>query len=90
MPTGLLLRLGAGGFLRGKFVMSSDTAKIQRLTGQCLCGAVRYSVANEFLYAANCHCSNCRRATGSAFKPFAGIERSKLSLVEGKNSLIPS
>src|SRR5471030_3280642 len=24
LPTGLLLRLGAGGFLRGKFVMSSD------------------------------------------------------------------
>ena len=31
------------------------------------------------LYAANCHCSGCRRATGSAFKPFAGIERDKLA-----------
>jgi hypothetical protein len=50
------------------------------LTGSCLCGAVRYRVADEFRYAQNCHCSDCRRATGAAFKPFAGIERAKLSL----------
>jgi hypothetical protein len=44
------------------------------LAGRCECGAVRYKVADAFLYAANCHCSNCRAATGSAFKSFAGIE----------------
>ncbi len=57
------------------------------LTGKCLCGAVQYAVADEFLYAQNCHCSNCRRATGSAFKPFAGIERSKIRLEHGAQSL---
>jgi hypothetical protein len=36
----------------------------------------------------NCHCSNCRRATGSAFKPFAGIERGKLRLAKGADSLM--
>ena len=45
------------------------------LTGRCYCGAVEYRVPDEFLYAMNCHCSNCRRTTGAAFKPFAGIER---------------
>lgn len=34
------------------------------LTGKCLCGDVRYEVIDSFLYAQNCHCSNCRRATG--------------------------
>src|SRR5215813_4763558 len=29
-------------------------------------------MADEFRSAMNCHCSNCRRTTGSAFKPFAG------------------
>lgn len=58
------------------------------LTGKCLCGAVHYAVADEFVYAANCHCSNCRRATGSAFKPFAGIERNKLRITEGENNLM--
>ena len=50
--------------------------------------AVQYSVADAFLYAMNCHCSNCRRTTGSAFKPFAGIERGKLSLTQGQNDLL--
>ena len=58
------------------------------LTGKCFCGAVQYSVADEFVYAMNCHCSNCRRTTGSAFKPFAGIESEKLRLLEGGESLL--
>src|SRR5947208_13457213 len=58
------------------------------LSGKCECGAVRYEVADEFLYAGNCHCSNCRAATGSAFKPFAGIERAKLEVLEGAQTLL--
>ena len=58
------------------------------LNGKCECGAVRYRVADEFRYAANCHCSNCRASTGSAFKPFAGIERGKLQLTEGADKLL--
>ena len=58
------------------------------LNGRCECRAVQYRVADEFLYAANCHCSNCRAGTGSAFKPFAGIERDKLRVVEGSDLLL--
>ena len=58
------------------------------LAGKCFCGAVAYAVANEFRYAMNCHCSNCRRTTGAAFKPFAGIERAKLAIVEGADNLL--
>ncbi|MER8420838.1 GFA family protein [Mesorhizobium sp. M1329] len=54
----------------------------------CLCGAVQYAVADAFVYAANCHCSNCRRTTGSAFKPLAGIERDRLSLASGEDNLM--
>jgi hypothetical protein len=58
------------------------------LNGKCECGAVRYRVADAFRYAANCHCSNCRASTGSAFKPFAGIERDKLEVTDGANKLL--
>jgi hypothetical protein len=58
------------------------------LAGKCECGAVRYSVVDEFLYASNCHCSRCRAATGSAFKPFAGIEREKLEITNGADGLL--
>ncbi len=65
--------------------MSSDE---RVLRGRCECGTVRHTVADAFLYAANCHCSQCRAATGSAFKAFAGIEREKLELTEGQDSLL--
>jgi len=58
----------------------------RRLTGRCFCGAVHYAVADQFVYAANCHCSNCRRTTGSAFKPFAGIEREKFVVTKGEEA----
>ncbi|MBP2561572.1 hypothetical protein J2T08_002491 [Neorhizobium galegae] len=59
-----------------------------RLTGKCYCGAVAYEVEDAFVYAANCHCSNCRRTTGSAFKPFAGIERQKFTVVKDGDGLL--
>ena len=58
------------------------------LHGRCECRAVSYRVPDEFRYAANCHCSNCRAGTGSAFKPFAGIEREKLEVVAGADTLL--
>lgn len=58
------------------------------LRGQCLCGAVRYAVTNAFRYAFICHCSQCRRATGSAFKPFAGIESEALRIMAGERQVM--
>jgi hypothetical protein len=60
----------------------------RRLSGKCFCGAVEYEVADEFEYSAYCHCSNCRRTTGSAFKPFAGIRRAKFKLIRGDTQLL--
>jgi hypothetical protein len=69
--------------------MSSERNPNDRvLGGSCECGTVRYRVADAFLYAANCHCSQCRAATGSAFKAFAGIGRDKFELVAGSDRLL--
>jgi hypothetical protein len=66
--------------------VSQDEGRM--LTGRCGCSAVEYRVSDEFRYAGNCHCSRCRAATGSAFKPFAGIEREKLELTRGGEELL--
>ena len=66
----------------------SEKSNARMLAGECLCRAVRYAVADAFEYALNCHCSNCRRTTGSAFKPFAGIARERLSLVSGHDNVM--
>jgi hypothetical protein len=40
-----------------------------KYSGQCLCGDIQYSVDIEPLFAANCHCKDCQRTSGSAFIP---------------------
>ena len=59
-----------------------------RLRGECLCRRVGYEVDDAFEYALNCHCSNCRRATGAAFKPFAGIRMEHLAVVRGRDEVM--
>ena len=44
-----------------------------RLTGGCLCGALRYEAEGEPLYAGICCCADCRKASGSGFIPFIGV-----------------
>jgi hypothetical protein len=61
---------------------------VRKLTGKCLCGAITYEVDDAFSYAMNCHCSNCRRATGAAFKPLAGIQRDRLKIITGNDRMM--
>jgi hypothetical protein len=63
-------------------------SSLRALSGKCLCGTVVYEVQDQFRYALNCHCSNCRRATGAAFKPFAGIESVKFRITRGADQLL--
>lgn len=35
--------------------------------GQCSCGAIEFKFSTDALLAYQCHCSICRKATGSAF-----------------------
>lgn len=49
------------------------------ITGGCLCGAVRYEVdADQLDHASYCHCTMCRRASGSAFGVSARAPSAKL------------
>jgi len=58
------------------------------LRGRCACNAVAYDVSDEFVTAFNCHCSRCRAASGSAFRPWGEIEPEKLSVTKGEDALI--
>lgn len=68
--------------------MPETPPRPRRLAGSCLCGRVEYEVADDFEYALNCHCSQCRRSTGSAFKPLAGLPKHKFALVRGEATLL--
>ena len=44
-------------------------------TGQCLCGAIRYTLKGPPLSVLECHCSVCRRQSGAASGVYAAYRR---------------
>jgi hypothetical protein len=52
---------------------------MNRYTGGCLCGALRYEAVGEPLFAGHCYCTDCRKASGSGFIPFMGFASGTLT-----------
>ena len=52
-------------------------------SGGCLCGAVRYEVSGEPIRIAQCHCDDCRRATGSSFATNIFVNEADLMVLQG-------
>jgi hypothetical protein len=51
--------------------------------GGCQCGAVRYRVVGDPTYAAVCHCTACKRRTGSAFGMAAYFDEAAVEITRG-------
>ena len=55
-------------------------------SGGCLCGAVRYEVNGDLVRVAQCHCDDCRRATGSAFATNVFVKEEDLKVLQGETN----
>jgi hypothetical protein len=53
------------------------------LTGSCLCQKVKIRVPDRFDYVGNCHCSECRKFSGSAFATAAGVGFDDFEITQG-------
>lgn len=51
------------------------------LSGQCMCGAVRWMYSGETTRNLVCHCADCQRATSAPFTAFLGMRPEKLNWV---------
>jgi len=56
------------------------------ITGSCLCGAIRFSYEGPIGSAAYCHCTDCRRCTGSAFNISVALEAALFKIIGGSPS----
>lgn len=57
------------------------------IKGSCLCGGVRYEYDGELEEISLCHCSQCRKAQGSAFVAVSPIESARFRLISGAELL---
>lgn len=53
------------------------------IEGGCLCGAVRYSSAQDPLNTTICHCKHCQKQAGSSFSLIVAVFRHGLN-IEGE------
>jgi hypothetical protein len=57
------------------------------ISGQCLCGEIKYQLENPPSMSGVCHCKNCQRQAGSAFSTIAGVAIADFSITSGKPKL---
>lgn len=57
------------------------------IEGSCLCGGVRYEYEGAIEEISICHCSQCRKAHGSAFATVSPVATEKFRLLEGAGLL---
>ncbi len=53
--------------------------------GSCLCGGVRFEITGDLGPIACCHCSQCRKASGTAFATNANVARGGHRFVVGEH-----
>jgi hypothetical protein len=56
---------------------------MQKWTGGCLCGAVRYEATVSESENWYCHCGMCQKATGSVVSTSAIIKKTELRILKG-------
>lgn len=57
------------------------------LVGSCLCGTVTYQVDSPFLQFVHCHCSRCRKATGTAHASNLYVNANSFAWILGGDNL---
>lgn len=55
--------------------------------GGCLCGKVRFEIMGEIKSIIMCHCSQCRKAQGSAFATNGIVDVDNFTFVSGEDEL---
>lgn len=55
--------------------------------GTCLCGIIRFHITGPIRNIVYCHCSQCRKAQGSAFATNGIVEASAFEILSGADAL---
>lgn len=56
-------------------------------TGSCLCGGVQLTITGKISDIIHCHCSLCRKSTGSAFATNGFVNTADFTVTQGQELL---
>ena len=57
-----------------------------KVSGSCLCGSVSFEGEGDIAVMANCHCTDCQKATGAAFAAMTFFKEDDISISGELNS----
>jgi len=60
---------------------------MSELVGSCLCGGVRFEVAEPFLMLSYCHCTNCKKLSGGGGTANGRARTAAIRVLEGEGLL---
>lgn len=55
--------------------------------GGCYCGEVRFSIEPPVKGVLHCHCSQCRRLSGTGFSSWVSVPKAQYTLLTGREQL---
>ena len=63
-----------------------EQTSVQKITGQCHCGTVKYAAQGPILRQGSCSCQACQKATGALTSPNIGVPMESFKITSGKPS----
>jgi hypothetical protein len=59
----------------------------QKSSGSCVCGLVQYEIEAPYMVMQYCHCSRCRKSTGSAHAANLFVAADQLRFIQGADQV---
>lgn len=56
----------------------------KQYTGRCACGACRFEFDKAPTFIANCHCNDCKKASGGEMATFFGVAADDFTMIGGQ------
>lgn len=59
----------------------------KKLKGTCLCGNVEFEISGKISSIYKCHCSLCRKATGTSSNAASIVDKKRLTWIKGERNI---
>lgn len=60
---------------------------MDKVTGGCLCGSVRYQINGPITSLGHCHCTMCQRYHGTAYSTYSMVPKNDYAITKGDSVL---